>query len=137
MSPAYNSQVATNSPLVAITHDQVVPVTLFSAETPVAGEASLAAAVMPRAQSGGLTPVAFRFSCPAGIGAGVFQIQDADVDAAAEYDSINFGGASPGVVNAAAMNASGVTRVELLIRGKFVRVLCTTAPSNPITVTAE
>lgn len=137
MSPLYNSQAATNSPLVAVMPDQVVPVTLFAAETPASGAASIAAAIAARHPEAGLQPVAFRFSCPLGIGAGVFQIQDADFDAAGEYDSVNFGGATPGQIAAANMNASGVARVELTIRGRFVRVLCVTAPSNPITVTAE
>lgn len=137
MSPAYNSQVATNSPLVAVAPDQLVPATLLNAEIPVAGSASLACALMPRTPTGQLTPVAVRFSCPLGIGAGVFQIQDADFDAAAEYTSINFGGATPGVVNSTSVNASGVARVELIIRARFLRVLCVTAPSNPVTVTVE
>lgn len=135
--PLYGSQAATNSPLQAVTPDQVVPATLFNAETPQATQASLSCALMTRGPLGQLTPVAIRFSCPLGMGAGVFQIQDADFDAAAEFDSIAFGGATPGTVAAANMNASGVARVELIIRGRFVRVLCTTAPSNPVTVTVE
>jgi hypothetical protein len=138
--PAYGSQLTSNSPLVAVTPDQTVPATLLNAETPAAGAASIAVALMARtANAEGLRAVAVRFSCPLGIGAGVFQIQDADfVDAAgADFDSINFGGATPGVVNSSVMNASGVSRVELLLRGRFLRVLCTTAPSNPITVTVE
>jgi hypothetical protein len=134
--PAYGSQAATNSPLTAIRDDQVAPVTFFSAEVPVAGQASIAAALMPATPDAQLAPVAFRFSCPLGIGAGVFQIQDADVDAAPEYDSISFGGGSPGQITSASMNASGVARVELILRSRFVRILCVTAPSNAITVTA-
>jgi len=134
--PLYGSQATTNSPLQAVRDDQVVPVTFFSAETPAAGQASIAAGLMPATPDGQLGPVAFRFSCPLGIGAGVFQIQDADVDAAGEYDSISFGGASPGTVASANMNASGVARVELILRARFVRILCVTAPSNPVTVTA-
>jgi hypothetical protein len=137
MSPAYGSQVTSNSPLQAVTPDQVVPATLFSAETPVAAEASLAVALMPRTPTGQLTPVAVRFSCPGGVGAGVFQIQTADFDAAAEYVSEPFNGASPGTVAAANFNANGVARVELIVRARFLRVLCTTAPSNPVTVTVE
>ena len=137
MSPAYGSQAATNSPLVAVMPDQTVPVTLLNAETPANGSASLACALAARTPNSQLTPVSVRFSCPLGIGAGVFQIQDADFDAAGEYDSIAFGGANPGQVAAAQMNAAGVARVELIIRARFLRVLCVTAPGNPITVTVE
>lgn len=135
--PAYGSQVTSNSPLQAVMPDQVVPATLLNAEIPGNGVASLACALAPRTPHGQLTPVAIRFSCPLGIGAGVFQVQDADFDADGEYDSIGFGGAQPGVVNSTSVNASGVARAELLIRGKFLRVLCVTAPSNVITVTVE
>ena len=65
------------------------------------------------------------------------RLQTEDFDAAAEYTSIPFGGATPGVVNAASMNAGGVARVELIVRARFLRVLCTTAPGNPVTVTVE
>jgi hypothetical protein len=135
--PAYGSQAVTNSPLQAVMPEQTVPVTLLNAETPVAGTASIACALAGRKPESGLTPVALRFSCPLGIGAGVFQVQDADFDAASEYDSIGFGGANPGQVTSAGLNANGVGRVELSIRGRFLRVLCVTAPSNPITVTVE
>lgn len=137
MSPAYNSQTLSNSPLQAVMPDQVVPAVLLNAETPAGGTASLSCALASRTPSSQLTPVAVRFSCPLGIGAGVFQIQDADFDADAEYGSIGFGGASPGVVNSTSVNAGGVARVELIIRGRFLRVLCVTAPTNPITVTVE
>ena len=135
--PAYNSQKISNSPLVAVMPDQIVPVTLLNAETPANGQASLACALAGRTPASQLTPVAVSFSCPLGLGAGVFQIQDADFDADAEYTSINFNGATPGVVNAAAQNAGGTARVELIIRARFLRVLCITAPSNPVTVTVE
>lgn len=142
--PLYGSQATSNSPLVAAAIDQAVPVTLLNAETPVAGAASLACALPARSASGGLQPVAVRFSCPLGFGAGVFQIQDADIDAAVEYTSIGFNGANPGTVTSGSFNGSGaggagsgVARVELLLRGKFLRVLCVTAPGNPVTVTVE
>jgi hypothetical protein len=135
--PPYNSQTTSNSPLQAVTPDQVVPAVLLSAEVPVAGTSSLACALMPRTPTGQLTPVAVRFSCPLGIGPGVFQIQDADFDADAEYDSISFNGANPGTVASAQLNAAGVGRVELLVRARFLRVKCITAPSNAITVTVE
>lgn len=135
--PAYGSQATSNSPLVAVMPDQAVPVTLLNAETPLAGQASLACALAGRNPNSQLTPVAVRFSCPLGMGAGVFQIQDADFDSAGEYVSIGFGGANPGVINNASLNASGVARVELILRGRFLRVLCTTAPGNPVTVTVE
>lgn len=137
MSPAYNSQAASNSPLQSVARDQAVPATLLNAETPANGVASLAVALMPATASGQLTPVAVRFSCALGMGAGVFQIQDADFDAAAEYDSIGFNSANPGQVTSSNFNASGTARVELLVRGRFLRVLCVTSPSNPITVTVE
>ena len=137
MSPAYGSQAATNSPLQAVMPDQLVPVAVFSAETPASGEASLAVALAPHGGPGQLTPVSVQFSCPLGIGAGVFQIQDADNDVAADYCSINFGSGTPGQVTSTNVNASGVARVELIVRGRFLRVLCVTAPSNPITVTVE
>lgn len=135
--PPYGSQAISNSQLQAVMPDQVVPAVLLSAEIPGVGAASLACALASRMASGQLTPVSVRFSCPLGIGAGVFQVQDADFDAAAEYTSIPFGGATPGVVNAASMNAGGVARVELIVRARFLRVLCTTAPGNPVTVTVE
>lgn len=135
--PAYGSQATSNSPLVAVMPDQAVPVTLLNAEIPAAGAASIACALAGRVPASGLTPVSVRFSCPGGIGAGVFQIQDADFDAAADYCSIAFGAASPGTIAAANMNASGVCRVELLLRGRFLRVLCTTAPGAATTVTVE
>jgi hypothetical protein len=137
MSPAYGSQITSNSPLVSVTRDQIVPAVLLSAETPPANAASLAVALMPTTPTGQLTPVSVRFSCPLGLGAGMFQIQTADFDAAAEYTSENFNGGTPGTVAAANLNASGVGRVELIIRAKFLRVLCTTAPTNPVTVTVE
>lgn len=136
--PAYGSQLASNSPLLALDAGQAVPVVLLNAETPVAGAASLACTIPARTASGGLQPVAVRFSCPLGIGAGVFQIQDADVDAAAEYGSIGFNGATPGTVASANFIAPSTTaRVELVLRAKFLRVLCVTAPGNPVTVTVE
>lgn len=135
--PPYGSQAISNSQLQAVMPDQVIPATLLSAEIPGIGAASLACALASRMASAQLTPVSVRFSCPLGIGAGVFQIQDADFDAAAEYDSIPFGGATPGVVNSTTVNASGVARVELIVRARFLRVLCTAAPSNPVTVTVE
>jgi hypothetical protein len=134
MSPAYNSQLVSNSPLQSIGQDAVVPVLVFSAETPVAGEASLAVAIQPRTASGGPAFVTVQLECPLGIGSGAFQVQDADVDAASAYDSINFGGASPGSIATGNLNASGTGRVELQVAAKFLRILCTTAPSNPVTV---
>jgi len=142
MSPAYGSNVTSNSPLQAVTPDQQVPATLFSAETPAAGEASLAVALMPRTPTGQLTPVSVRLSCPLGLGAGVFQIQTADVvptgdTAGVDFCSEGFNGANPGTISSSNVNASGVARVELILRARFLRVLCVTAPSNPVTVTVE
>jgi hypothetical protein len=139
---AYGSEATSNSGLQAVTPDGTVPVTLFKAETPAAGAASLACAIMPRSNPGSqLNPIAIRCSCPLGLGAGVFQIQDADfyspTDGGVDFDSISFGGASPGQIVAENLNASGVGRVELIIRGRFLRILCVTAPSNPVTFTVE
>jgi hypothetical protein len=135
--PAYGSQATSNSPLVAVMPDQAVPVTLLNAEIPATGAASLACALASRNPTGQLTPVSVRFACPGGIGAGVFQIQDADFDAAADYCSINFGAGTPGQIAAGNMNASGTCRVELIVRGRFLRVLCVTTPGAAITVTVE
>jgi hypothetical protein len=137
MSPLYNSQVTSNSPLQMIAPGDPASVNLFNVETPVAGQSSIAVAIQPRTASSGPTTVSLEFSCPGGIGAGVFQIQDADVDADANYTSINFGGNSPGTIATANMNASGVTRVELQTAARFLRVKCTTAPGAAITVRAR
>jgi hypothetical protein len=133
MSPAYNSQLVSNSPLQSIGQDAVVPVLVFSAETPVAGEASLAVAIQPRTASGGPAFVTVQLECPLGISTGSFQVQDADVDVATAYDSISFGGASPGVIATGNLNASGTGRVELQVEGRFLRLLCIVAPANPVT----
>jgi hypothetical protein len=137
MSPLYNSQTISNSPLLMIALGDPNGVDLFLAETPSAGQASLAVAIQPRTASSGPTTVSLVFECPGGIGSGVFQIQDADEDEAAGYDSINFGGATPGTVASANMNASGVARVELQVAARFLRVLCTTAPGAATTVSAR
>jgi hypothetical protein len=134
MSPLYNSQVATNSPLGMVAPGDPASQLLFNNETPVAGQASIAFAIQPRTISGGLTELSFQLECPNGLGAGVFQLQDADVDAAANYDSINFGGATPGQISLANLNASGVGRVELQTAARFVRALCITAPGAAVTL---
>ena len=135
--PAYGSQATSGGQLTIIAPGDPASVNLFSAEIPVAGAASIAVAIAPKTASGGQQTVSLEFSCPGGIGAGVFQIQDADVDAAANYCSINFGGATPGTIATANMNASGVSRVELITAARFLRVLCTTAPGAAITVRAR
>ena len=144
MSPLYNSQLVANTPLQAVMPDQIIPATLLNAETPAAGQASLACALASRGPEGQLTPVALRFSCPLGIGGGVFEIQTADVDADAEYTAVAFGGATPGTVASANFAGGGssaagtsTARVELLVRARFLRVVCTTAPAQPVTVTVE
>lgn len=135
--PAYNSQATSNSPLQSVSPSDppgVAPL-LFNAETPASGTASIAVAIAPRAPFGGGTPtVTVQLECPLGIGSGVFQIQDADVDSAADYTSINFNSATPGQITTASVNASGVARVELLVAARFLRVLCVTVPGNPVTV---
>jgi hypothetical protein len=135
--PVYGSQTTTNSPLGSIMPGDKDSQLLFNNEIPGSGQASIAVAIAPRPFSNGPASVSLQFECPGGIGSGVFQIQDADVDAAANYTSIGFGGANPGTVASANMNTSGVARVELIVSGRFLRVLCTTAPGAAITVRAR
>lgn len=135
MSPLYNSQAVAGGQLQSIWPGSPVDALLFSAETPATGAASLAVAITPKTASGGQQTVSIQFECPAaGIGAGVFQIQASDLDAAANYTSINFGGATPGQVVNASLNASGVARVELQTAARFLRVLCVTTPGVNVTV---
>lgn len=131
--PLYNSQAATNSQLQSVFPSSPIPAIVFNAETPANGQKSLAVAIHPR-PDGGPRTVSVQLECPAGIGAGVFQIQDSDVDTDGDYDSLAFGGANPGQIVAANLNASGVGRVELQVQAKFLRILCVTAPGNPVTV---
>jgi len=134
MSPAYNSQAVYNGQLQAVFQGQPNPAVVLNNETPAAGQASLAVAIAAPTPSGYLSSVPVQFECPLGIGAGVFQIQDSDVDVAADYTSINFGGATPGQITSGSVNANGVARVELVVKARFLRILCVTAPSNPVTV---
>jgi hypothetical protein len=132
--PAYGTQGPFG--LTSVQSGDVKPTVLFNAEIPAAGLAGVASVAVALAPivGGGAKQVSVQFECPGGIGAGVFQIQDADIDAAANYDSIPFGGSNPGQVAAANMNASGVARVELSVLGNFLRVLCVTQPGAAITV---
>lgn len=133
--PAYGSQATSNSQLQCISGEDVLPVTLLNAETPIALQASIAVAIKPKTASGGPMRVSVVFKCPGGMGAGVFQIQEADQDLSAlDYTSINFGGATPGTVVAGSFNAGGTAKVTLDIRARFLRVLCTTAPGAAVTV---
>jgi hypothetical protein len=138
--PLFNSQLTSNSPLQMIAPGDPAGVVLFNAETPANGQASIAVAIQPRTASSGPTTVSLQFECPLGLGAGVFQIQDSDgptLTEASNFTSINFGGGTPGQVVLANMNASGVSRVELQTAARGLRVLCVTAPGNPITVRAR
>lgn len=132
--PAYNSQAVSNSPLQMIAKGDPASVLLFNAETPATGAASIAVALQPSNVGSGGTAVSIQLECTGGIGSGVFQIQDSDVDVAADYTSINFGGATPGVINSSTVNASGVARIELTVVARFLRVLCTTTPGAAVTV---
>jgi hypothetical protein len=139
MSPLYNSQVLTNTPLQSVGKGDAVLPLLFSAETPLAGQASLAVALQPSTVSSGPEQFAIELRCPGGIGAGVFQIQDADTyDATGtNFTSINFNGLVPGQIDSTSVNASGTARVELTARARFVRLLCVTAPGAAVTVTVS
>lgn len=132
--PSYNSQAATNTPLTAIWDGMPVPAVVFNAETPAAGAKSIAVALQSRLPNAPLKPVAIQLECPLGLGAGVFQIQDSDVDTDADYTSIGFNGANPGQIVLANVNANGVARVELILQARFLRILCVTAPGNPVTI---
>jgi len=136
MSPLYNSQALSNSPLEMVPVGSPAGAVLFNAETPGNGQASIAKAIQSKTVSGGQQSLSFQFECPLGLGGGVFQIQACDfMDVAgANFNSEGFGGANPGQVVLANMNASGVGRVELTINARFVRILCVTAPGNPVTV---
>lgn len=137
MSPLYNSQVVAGGQLPSAWPGSPVDILLFNGETPTAGQASIAFAITPKTASGGQQTLSFQFECPGGIGSGVFQIQDSDGPPSAtgaEFNSINFGGATPGVVNSSTVNASGTARVELQTAARFARVLCITAPGAAITV---
>lgn len=137
MAPAYNSQALSNSPLEVLAIGNPSAGDFYVNETPASGSASIAKAVQAKTVSSGPSSVSIMFECPAGVGAGVFQIQDTDfLDVAgANFNSINFGGATPGQITLANFNASGVCRVELSpFVGRFIRILCVTAPSNPISV---
>lgn len=132
--PAYNSQAASNSPLVSVGPEDPAPAVVLNAEIPAANQASLAVAIRPGPVWSGTRLTSVLFLCPGGIGAGAFQIQEADEDVNSSYTSINFGGATPGVVNAAAMSAAGTAKVTLQIRTRFLRVLCTASPGAAVTV---
>jgi hypothetical protein len=111
-----------------------VPAIVLNAETPAAGAKSIAVALQSRLPNAPLKPVAVQLECPLGLGAGVFQIQDSDVDTDADFTSIAFGGAQPGQITIASVNANGVARVELVLQARFLRILCVTAPGNPVTI---
>jgi hypothetical protein len=132
--PPYGSQTTSNTPLGSIMPGDKDGQLLFNNEIPSSAQASLAVAIAQRPLPNGPASVSVQFECPGGIGSGVFQIQDADLDVAGDYTSIGFGGANPGTVATANMNASGVARVELLVSARFLRVLCATAPGAAITV---
>lgn len=132
--PAYGSQTTTNSPLQSAGPGDVNEVLAFNAETPGSGTASIAVPLATRPFSNAPVGVSVQLECPSGIGAGVFQIQDADNDVAGDYASMNFGGSSPGQITSTTVNASGTGRAELLVTGRFLRILCVTAPGNPVTV---
>lgn len=131
--PAYNSQALAGGNLQSISPGQGTAV-VFNAETPASGVASVACAIQAHSVSSGPQLVSVQFECPGGIGSGVFQIQDASEDVAADYCSINFNSATPGQVVTGNMNASGVARVELQVAARFLRILCVTTPGAAITV---
>lgn len=133
MSPAYNSQALSGGNLQSIAPGQGTAV-VWSAETPLSGVASIACVIRAKDVSGGPQLISVQLECPGGIGSGVFQIQDAGEDAAGDYCSINFGGATPGQITSASVNASGVARVELQVACRFVRLLCVTTPGAAVTV---
>ncbi len=107
---------------------------VFNNETPIAARSFARSCDRSRDQPAGarIPTITVRAECPLGMGAGVFQIQDSDVDVAADYCSINFGGATPGEVVNANLAASGVARVELNLALRRASCASSASPRPPI-----
>lgn len=142
MSPAYNSQAATNSPLYSLSHGIPGGVALWNGDTQAqvtANPFSLAAHIPHAPYTGGQKKISVELSFSGAPGAFSVQVQTADTDQTAvpgqAYNSEGFGGASPGVINA--VNANNYARVELLVDAEFVRLYMATPPANNVSVTAR
>ena len=128
--PAYNQQQFVN----VVGAQDWIPVVLLNAEKPTAG-ASQQAAIEPNFS--GQRNISFLFKSPAGVGAGVFEIQEADEDVDASYTSVAFGGTNPGQVTSASFVSpapSKSAKVTLTLRTRFVRIFTAAAPDNAVTV---
>lgn len=128
--PGYNSQ-----PNVTVIGAQDwVPVVLLNAEKPLPGP-SQQAAVEPNYSSP--RNLSFMFLSPAGVGGGVFEIQEADEDVDTSYTSVAFGGLSVGQVTSASFASPGTSqaaKVTLQLRARFVRIYTVAQPANAVTV---
>lgn len=132
MSPLYNSQVATNSPLHAIYPGDTFP--LFSAESPLTGQASIQVPIGELWQRR-VTGISVEIIFSANPGAFNFQIQGADTDNPAAYFT-----EGSGTVNQSTAMADGTFRARVELSpwvAKFMRLLINTQTANAVTVSAN
>lgn len=132
MSPLYNSQVTTNSPLVAIYPGDTA--TLFNAETPLSGQNSIAVAVASGPQRV-LRGLAFEFVFPAAPGVFNYRIQGSDTDVDSSYFT-----EGSGTVTAVTVEADGTSRARVELSpwvAKFVRLNINVQNANGVAVTVK
>lgn len=112
-----------------------LPLTLFNAETPVTGQASIAFTVMPKPH-GGPVALSFEFQFPSAPGVFEYDIQDADTETGDAYLLVPV----VGQVQAVTVGPGGkaFARVELWpTRGTFFRVLCQAQNANAVASTVK
>lgn len=130
MSPLYNSQAVSNSPLHCLFPGDTLA--LFNAEKPATGQSSVAVAIAPKEGRGGLA-LAFEFIFPAAPGAFNYQIQGADTDTNGSYFT-----EGSGTVNAVTAESDGTFRARVELhpwQAKFARVAIAQQNANGVAVT--
>lgn len=132
MSPLYNSQVITNSPMVTIKPGDTA--TLFNAETPLSGQNSIAVNVASGPDRV-LRGLAFEFVFAAAPGAFNYRIQGSDTDADSSYFT-----PGTGTVTAVTVEADGTSRARVELSpwvAKFARVNINAQNANGVAVTVK
>jgi hypothetical protein len=126
--PLYNSQVISNSPLHCIYPGDSF--TLFNAETPQTGQASIAVGIAPK-EGRDLPGLAFEFIWPADPGAFNFRIQGADTETNGAYFTEGAGT----VVSPASAQPDGTFRARVELKpwlARFVRILVALQSANAV-----
>lgn len=132
MSPLYNSQATSNSPLVFIYPGDTY--TLFNAESPLTGQSSIAVYISNSAERE-VNGLALELVFSANPGTFNFRIQGSDSDADSSYFT-----EGAGTVTTATQEADGTYRMRVELSPwvtKFMRLNINMQTQNNVTVTAR